>query len=399
MTKVDQRGLRSRWAGIALVLLLGAAMVTSTLLQGALGVLSRFILDEFEITRSQFGLAFAAFSVVGGLSSLSIGTLADRNSRVVMMGLFVLATVSIVGAAIAPSYSIFLGAVLLGGLALGAGNPVTNRVIAERVSQARRGLVIGMKQAGPPLGIFLAGLILPAVAVALGWRVALATAVLVPVLGLAGTFALMRRGSGVDSPPTKVSDLDDKVRFVVRWLTLIGVGVALTNSAAIAFLPLFAQEDLSMSATAAGVVAAIMGLAGVLGRVVWGGLTPRLQKPSTALLVIAASSAASFGAIAASSAFGVGWLWVGSVGSGASVLAWHAVAWLVIVDRVDMSAVGRASGIMHMGSTFGFAAGAPLAGLLLDLSNSYTLMWSLLAGVMVIVTFFTGQFRVTAARR
>lgn len=399
MTYPGQDVAGRRWLGIALVGLLGAAMVTSTLLQGALGVLSRFILDEFGITRSQFGLVFAAYSIMGGMSAFFIGRLADRNSRGVMMGLFGLAGVAMVGAAISPNYVLFILAVVFGGLALGAGNPVTNRIVSQQISLRRRGLAIGIKQAGPPLGLFLAGILLPSIAVATNWRVALSTAVLLPVAGLVGTYFLVP-GESPDGPaPVRVSDLDDRVRFVVRWLTFIGFAVALTNSAAIAFLPLFAQEDLAMTPTLAGVVAATMGLAGVVGRVVWGAVGNRFRKPSSALLIIAGFSAASFAAIAMSGAFGVSWLWAGAVGSGASVLAWHAVAWLVIIDRVDVAAVGRASGIMHMGSTFGFAVGAPLAGLLLDASDSYTLMWSLLAVAMVVVTMVTAQFRITAARR
>lgn len=399
MTYLQEDGTRRRWLGYGLVGLLGVAMVTSTLLQGALGVLSRFILDEFGITRSQFGLVFAAYSLVGGLSALHIGILADRNSRRVMMGLFAAAGLAAVGAAFSPTYLLLIVAILFGGLALGAGNPVTNRIVAQHISIRRRGLVIGIKQAGPPLGIFLAGIALPAIAVATNWRVALSTAVMLPVVGLLGTYLLVP-GEPADRPaPAKVSDLDDKVRFVVRWLTFIGFSVAFTNSAAIAFLPLFAQEDLAMTPTLAGVVAAIMGLAGVVGRIVWGAVGRRFERPSTALLIIAVVSAASFAFIAMSAALGIHWLWAGAIGSGASVLAWHAVAWLVIIDRVDVAAIGRASGIMHMGSTFGFAAGAPLAGLLLDASDSYTLMWGLLAAAMVGVTAMTARFRVTATRR
>lgn len=374
-------------------------MVTSTLLQGALGVLSRFILDEFGITRSQFGLVFAAYSLVGGVSAVYIGRLADRNSRRVMMGLFALAGLAAFGAAVSPTYLLLILAVVVGGLALGAGNPVTNRIVSQQISLRRRGLAIGIKQAGPPFGLFLAGLVLPSIAVATNWRVALSTAVLLPVVGLFATYLLVPREPRDGPAPARVSDLDDLVRFVVRWLTFIGFAVALTNSAAIAFLPLFAQESLEMTPTLAGVVAAIMGLAGVAGRIVWGAVGNRFKKPSTALIIIAGFSAVSFAAIAVSASLGVPWLWVGAIGSGASVLAWHAVAWLVIIDRVDLAAVGRASGIMHMGSTFGFAAGAPLAGLLLDSSDSYPLMWALLAATMVAVTAITAWFRITATRR
>lgn len=81
MTQPRNDVIRGRLLGSALVALLGGAMVTSTLLQGALGVLSRFILDEFGISRSQFGLVFAAYSAIGGLSALYIGRFAGRRGR------------------------------------------------------------------------------------------------------------------------------------------------------------------------------------------------------------------------------------------------------------------------------------------------------------------------------
>lgn len=385
--------------GLALVGLLGAAMVTSTLLQGALGVLSSFIIDEFGITRSLFGLAFAVYSLVGGFASLYMGALADRNSRRVMVGLFALAGIGLLGAAVAPTYGMLLVAMLVGGLALGAGNPVTNRIVAEQVSLARRGPVIGVKQAGPPMGVFLAGIALPSLAVAFNWRVALGLVVLLPIVGLMSTFFLVPASSSASHPAGKVSELAGHVRFVVRWLTLIGFGVALANAGLLAFLPLFAQEEVALSATTAGLIAATMGLAGVVGRIMWGSLGGRFERPSSALLIIAAFSVLSFVSVAVSGALGIGWLWVGAIGSGLSVLAWHAVAWLVIVDRVDVGAVGKASGIMHMASTLGFAAGAPLTGLMLDLSGSYALTWGVLAAVMALVTGATAWFRARATVR
>lgn len=389
----------SRWRSLALVALLGAAMVTSTLLQGSLGVLSSFILEEFDITRSVFGIAFAAYSLVGGLSSLYIGSLADRNSRAVIIWLFVIAGVGIGGAALAPSYVLLIAAVLVGGLALGAGNPATNRIIAERVPVPRRGLVIGIKQAGPPLGIFVAGILLPSIAVVSGWRMSLMVVAVLPAIGLIAALYIVPSGSRrAGAAPARVGDLGETTRFVVRWLTLIGFAIAVTNSAAIAWLPLFAQEDLAMTPTAAGVIAAAMGLAGVVGRIGWGAFGGRFRRPSTALILIALFSMLAFACMALSGALGAAWLWVGAIVGGVSMLSWHAVAWLVILDRVELSSIGRASGIMHMGSTLGFAAGAPLAGLILDLSDSYTLTWALLTLLTALVTLATTQFRSRGAR-
>jgi nitrate/nitrite transporter NarK len=58
--------------------ILAVAMATSTFFGYAFGVLGPFIIDEFDISRSQFGLLSTVFFVVGGGASLPAGRLVDR---------------------------------------------------------------------------------------------------------------------------------------------------------------------------------------------------------------------------------------------------------------------------------------------------------------------------------
>src|SRR5699024_3615435 len=61
-------------------------------------------------------------------------------------------------------------ACILGGLCQSLANPVTNNILASRVSKGRRGLIMGLKQSGVPLSQFIAGLLLPAMATMTNWR-------------------------------------------------------------------------------------------------------------------------------------------------------------------------------------------------------------------------------------
>lgn len=372
---------------LPLVGLLGAAMVTATYLQGALSVLSSFVIAEFAISRSALGLAFAVFSLTGAAVSPLIGALADRGTRRVMMGLFVLGAGGILLAAGAPTYGVLLAAFAVGGLALGAGNPVTNRVISERIPARRRGLVVGLKQSGPPVGLLVAGLVLPLLAVAWGWRVALGVSALLPAIGLLATRSLVPAGS--DSHASVGTGSAEETRTAVRWLTVIGFGVATGVSVVIAFLPLYAQEDLGLSAPAAGLLAAGMGMAGVVARIAWGGLADRLARPSTGLVVISLIAVASVAAVGAAAVAGPVVLWAGAIGIGVSALAWHALAYLVVIERVGTSGLGKASGVMNAGSGVGFAAGPPAAGALIDLTGSYGLAWTSVGVLFGLVTVLT----------
>ena len=369
-------------------------MAVATYLQGAMSVVSRFVIDEFDLTRSQLGIAFTAFSLTGAFASPVMGFLTDRGVVKVMAGLFTVSGIAVVVVASAPSFAVLLAGAVVGGLALGAGNPVTNRVISERIGAARRGLVVGLKQAGPPLGLLVAGVVLPPLALVVGWRWALAVSAVIPVLGLIATPLLLGRGTqGATAPATRMSEETAETRSVVWWLTIIGLGVALSVSAVIAFVPLYAQERVGATPTTAGSLAAVMGLAGVVGRIAWGSLAGRFARPSSALLVISVISLGAIVAITLAQAVGLWALWVGVAGVGASMLAWHAVAWLVIIDRVGSGGVGKASGIIQVGNSIGFASGPVLAGAMVDATGSYPFAWTGVGGVVLVTGLLTAWIR------
>lgn len=385
----------TRTRSLVLVGLLGLAMVSGTYLQGSLSVVSSSIIDEFGLSRSQLGSAFTAFSLVGAVSSPVMGSLTDGGTRRVLLGLFAVSTAAMVVVAAAPNFGVLLAGAALGGLSLGAANPVTNRVVSERISPARRGLVVGLKQSGPPLGLLVAGVVLPPLVLAVGWRWAMATSALIAAAGLFITpFSLSGAKAGTETPATRMADEGGETRSVVWWLTIIGFGVALGLSGMIAFVPLYAQEAVGASTAAAGALAAVMGLAGVAGRIGWGSVSGRFARPSSALLIISGISVAATLAVAAAEGLGLGLLWAGVLGVGGSMLAWHAVAWLVIIDRVGTGGVGKASGVMQVGNSAGFALGPPMVGVIVDATTSYTTAWGVVAGIFVITGVLTMWIRI-----
>jgi predicted MFS family arabinose efflux permease len=375
-----------------LVALLALAMVTATYLQGALSVVAAFLIDEFGVSRSQLGTAFTAFSLTGAFSSPVAGTLADRGTRRVLLGLFGVAVVGWGMIALAPGFGFVLAGSVIAGLGLGAGNPATNRVISRWVEPRLRGLVVGIKQAGPPLGLLGAGLALPPIALAVGWRWALVASILVPLVGAALTLRLVPRDDQEEAGQAKTTD-PGAARQAVIWLTVIGTGVATGLSAVLAFVPLYAIEAVGATPAQAGALASAMGVAGVAGRVGWGAVAHRLGRPSNSLLLISALSLAATGLVAVAQFAGVGWLWLGVGLVGASMLAWHSVAWLAIIDRVGLAGLGRASGVMQLGNSIGFGLGPPLAGLVVDHTSSYQWAWWGVFALFAVLTGLTGYVR------
>src|SRR5207302_7523744 len=71
----------------------------------------------------------------------------------------------------------------------------------------RHGIVTGVKQSGVQIGAFLAGLVLPGVAGAVGWRPALGGCALLGAAGLVLTWCYVPSPSGEDEPaPGQAAD-------------------------------------------------------------------------------------------------------------------------------------------------------------------------------------------------
>jgi MFS family permease len=184
-------------------------------------------------------------------------------------------------------------------------------------------------------------------------------------------------------------------RATVWWLAAIGFAVAMGIGGVMAFVPLYAHEALGYSAFVAGLLGAVLGIAGVAGRVVWGAAASRFWHATIPLTLIAVLALVSTLAIRAAGEAPV-LIWFAVVGAGFSMVAWHAVAWLVLIDAVDRSEVGHATGLVQFGNSAGFAVGPPVVGLVVDASGSYGWAWTLVAGLFLAVLVSTIVWRRTS---
>ncbi|HXJ62706.1 MAG TPA: MFS transporter, partial [Actinomycetota bacterium] len=278
------------------------------------------------------------------------------------------------------------------GLALGAGNPATNKLSADHVTGGHQGAVMGVKQSGPPLGVLFAGLALPSVAAALGWRWALGLTALIPAAGLLWLLRVVPRETLHRAERRGTATLPPDARATMWWLTVIGFAVATGVAAVLAFLPLYAQQSVGLSTLQAGLMAAFVGVTGITGRILWswqGGRFDHLATPLAIMGVLSVVGALLFWAAAD---WGPAALWAGALVSGASMMAWHAVAWLALITAVEAAAVGAASGVVHLGSSIGFGIGPLVFGLIAD-HASYGWAWAVVVVLFVAATSGTLVWR------
>lgn len=186
------------------------------------------------------------------------------------VGLLLPAVTGLAGAA--------LGAALIG-VGYGLTNPAASEVLARVTPPQRRNLVFSLKQTGVPLGGTLAGLALPALSLALGWRAALLIAA--GGVGLVALLLLPLRAvwDGGRDPRARLIDRQPLAGLtsgsVLRALAVIGALYAAVQLSFASYLVAMLVEEFGWTAQSAGAAAAAVQVSGALGRLAWAAVADR----------------------------------------------------------------------------------------------------------------------------
>lgn len=356
-----------------------AALAAGTFVSVGIGVLAPDLRDDLGFSRTGIGVLTALVAAGSALASRRAGRLTDALGPVRVLAaslLLVAAAAALV--AVSPVAGFLMATVFILGLAYGGINPPTNVVVAGQMAPGRLGLLMSVKQTGVPVGVFLAGLVLPAVAVALDWRFAFGIGALLTLLVAASTLWL--RGVAV-APSRKNSDDPASPSRVQRW-SLAGYGFVMAGSqwVFLTYLVLYLSERQGWSLQAAGLALSLATAFSVGGRLFWGWISDR---PGRRVTVLAAASA-----IAASMltllAVGVSGptVWLVAAVAGAGLVGWNGVFHALVVDRAERESLGRASGEVMALVFAGAVCLPPLFGFLSEQFDSWSLLWALTAGAV-----------------
>ena len=162
-------------------------MVAQTVVNvGPLGVpaIASLIRADLALSLAQAGSFLSMYYIGPALISLPAGTLVDRwgVKRMLIFGQ-VLTAVGLLLASTAHSYLTFIVLLIAAGFGYGVLNPTSTKAVMAWSPPAHRATLVGFKQVGLPLGGRLGAALLPALALALGWRIALVISALVIAAG------------------------------------------------------------------------------------------------------------------------------------------------------------------------------------------------------------------------
>lgn len=363
--------------------LLFTAMGMATFTAASLGILASFVIDDLSISRAQLGIVVAVVNVAAAVLSPLAGRVTDRiGGRTALLVLFIAAAVTflILGTAIA--YPMLLVGALAGAFSQASANPATNRLIAEVVPAGRRGVITGVKQSGVQAGIFLGGVTVPSLALALGWRVAYLIIAATPLVLAAATLRLVPAQPRSESAAAGTSPRQP-LPAAIWWLT--GYGLLMGFSGSVTYLvPLFTEEALGHGPVAGGFAAATIAFVAVPGRILWSRYAERADAFRRPLAAMALLSLMAAGLFFASSEFAAWLLWPAAVLVAAGSSSWNSVGMLAVMAEAGIESTGRASGFVLLGFLTGLGTGPPIFGALVDSTGSYDSMW-LLSAVMALV--------------
>jgi predicted MFS family arabinose efflux permease len=346
-------------AGITVVAT--AAMTVSMLQLFVLGALGPVLVRDLRIEQWQLGALVGAGFAIAAALSVPAGAIVDRiGPRRCLVGLFVMAALTMAVLASARSGWWMLAAVLVGGLPQALANPATNKLIMAGVPAARRGPVTGWKQSGVQWGAFLAGLPLSALASVASWRIGIAALAVLSVLAAVVSSRVARVPAAVGPGASTSVVLGSRVALLAVFSVALGAGLATVNT----YLSLFAHTRLGFPDAVAGALVAMLGVAGIAGRVGWSRVAGRLADPVVMLPWLAVGAAVAASLVLLSGVIGSGLVWLGAAAVGMFGVSGNAVSMVAVMRAVPAVAAGRAAAVVSAGFFSGFAVGPPLGGAL-----------------------------------
>ncbi|WP_063764271.1 MFS transporter [Kitasatospora purpeofusca] len=366
-----------------------------------IGAMAVPLQNALDLSTAQLGLLLSASQLVPLVGLLVAGELLDRYGErwVVGIGAGVVAAGLLAGS-LAQGYASLLVVLLVVGAGYSAIQPGGSKSMAAWFEPSRLGFAMGVRQAGLPLGGAVAVAVLPLVAAASGWRVAVLVGGLVALAGAVAFTVLYRRPPGtvakrsaapaaaapvpVPRSAPRSAPLMDRLRLLrepaMAKALLSGTAMVSVHSGIGVLGALYLHDVTGLGAGAAGTVLVAAQLAGMLGRIGLAAWSDRSRagryRPVLASMVAAAAALVALATplgghpLAAAVLFA----WLGFFGIG-----WYGPWVAHLAEAAPPGRTGFALGLVMAVNQVAVILAPPALGLLRDTTGGYTAAWSALA--------------------
>ena len=287
---------------------------------------------------------------------------------------------------------VLAGAVVIG-MGYGPATPASSHILLRASPPGMVALTFSIKQTGVPLGGAIAGLAVPAMILALGWRgatLAIGFACLAVAFAIEPVRARYDRDLNVRVPislramlaPVALVLATPRLRDMALTSFVYG-GVQITL---VSYLVTFLTDSFAMSLVVAGLVMAASQVASVAGRIAWGVVADRLLRRRTMLGLLGLGMGLSgLATLAAGPSWPTWLLFAYAAAFGATAVGWNGVYLAEVAHLAPQGQISAATGGCLFFTFLGVVVAPPLFHLVLNASGSYADAYAVFGAASMVI--------------
>ncbi|WP_332696597.1 MFS transporter [Bosea sp. (in: a-proteobacteria)] len=292
-----------------------------------------------------------------------------------------------------PLLPVAMAGAFLIGLGYGPSSPAGSDVLHRIAPPRHHALIFSLKQAGVPAGGIIAGLALPPIVAAYGWRASLLFSALLVV---AVILVVQPMRSQIDAGRERqqslapgaflsLSNVLEPLRALrgsasVMRIAAVGACLAIGQGIWFAYLITFAVSELGYDLRAAGLAFALMQATGVLGRVLLGWVADRMRATIRLLALVCLASGLTSLALMLATPTWPSWLFYALAAvAGITVSSWNGVQIAEIARRSPAGRIREAASGATVVVFLGYVAGPLSFALLVATTGRFDLGFLLCA--------------------
>lgn len=301
---------------------------------------------------------------------------------------------------IVPNFIILLILAAFAGFAISINNPAANKAIVEWFPYKWQGTAMGLRSSAPPIGGMLSAIVLPSLAILIGWRKAIIFPGLFALLCAFFVFNLYQDKNNKEDNHNENTSKNVSLLQIFNQLiknrgllsiSLLGFFLGATTGSIAAHFTLFLYLDYGLTEKMAGLGFAFVQLGSVFGRPGWGIICDRLLKANRRKTFL------YLGCMFTLLSLTLGFFLEG-INPPISVLfllaflagflgrGWHGIFFASLTEIVKEENIGVAMGFSFVFIRLGIMLVPPIFGFIADFRNSYSLSWLLLGIILSIVS-------------
>jgi len=350
-----------------------AQAIASSLLFG-LPFLLPYLLRTEGLTLAQGGALVAAPSLGLVATLIAWGAFADRYGErlAIAIGLGLTGTIGLASAMVSGLGARAVLFALMG--AAGASvSSASGRLVMGWFAVHQRGVAMGVRQTGLPLGIALAGALLPPLAAAGGLRLALAVPATLCLVVTVAVVVLAEDPPHPDEGEHAVRPRSPYRRLILWRVHLASALLVVPQFALAAFSAEYLVSERGWHATSAGQLLALVAVGGAAGRLAAGRWSDVVGSRLAPMRLIAVASCVSMLLIGLTASADV-WLVVLALAAGSIIsVADNGLGFTATAELAGRAWSGRALGVQNTMQNVAAFATAPLVG---ALAGSFGFGWA-----------------------